>query len=262
MDKLVVGVVVKFAGLNRILRILVPECARDQSGVGPRGFAHPYPDPTVLLQDRERSDGDAFRYPLAAWDFHTVTRSREFEAVVHAAYVVAFEPAARQWCKPVAAAVLQCRDRPLRSAIEDDGFANDGPRGDLALGHLVTPASHVPKISQKHRTIPRGFYARPLGQVYTELTPVGTLTAPSAKMDQAPVGTGRRACSAELWCSSRWLCSLRQIRPPNWTFRYREEFRMPIGVRKSPKNEPATQRRELWGFAIQDQTAIAGMAVR
>jgi hypothetical protein len=34
-------------------------------------------------------------------------------------------------------------------------------------------------------------------------------------------------------------------KPP---FRYREEFQAPAGVRKSPKNEPAGSRVELWEF--------------
>ena len=95
VDKLVVGVIVKFAGLHRIIRILVPESTRDQCGIGARGLAHPYPDPTVLLHNRERTDSDAFRYPVAAGYFHTLTRGREFEAVIHAAYIIAFKPTAR-----------------------------------------------------------------------------------------------------------------------------------------------------------------------
>src|ERR1700733_3972894 len=32
------------------------------------------------------------------------------------------------------------------------------------------------------------------------------------------------------------------------TLRFREEFRTPIGVRKSPRNEPAVRRWYVWGF--------------
>ena len=147
VDKLVVGVIVKFAGLHRIIWILVPESARDQCGIGARGLAHPYPDPAVLLHNRERADGDAFRNPVAAGYFHTLARGREFEAVIHAAYIIAFKPAARQRREPVAAAVLQYCDRAVRGAIENNRFPDDGPSDDLALGHLVAPSCYVPKIS-------------------------------------------------------------------------------------------------------------------
>jgi hypothetical protein len=31
-------------------------------------------------------------------------------------------------------------------------------------------------------------------------------------------------------------------------FRFREEFRAPAGVRKSPRNDPRVTGRRLWGF--------------
>jgi putative transposase len=34
------------------------------------------------------------------------------------------------------------------------------------------------------------------------------------------------------------------------TSRFRAEFRAPLGVRKSPRNEPAVQMLRLWGFEI------------
>jgi hypothetical protein len=51
--------------------------------------------------------------------------------------------------------------------------------------------------------------------------------------------------------------------------RFREEFRTPIGdefpsrvrtlagVRKSPKNEPAVSRSELWGFVVLGEAVVA-----
>lgn len=71
VDKLVVGVIVKLAGLYCIIWILVPERARDQCGIGACHLTHPYPDPTVLLQNWERAHSDASRYPVAAGYFHT-----------------------------------------------------------------------------------------------------------------------------------------------------------------------------------------------
>lgn len=37
-------------------------------------------------------------------------------------------------------------------------------------------------------------------------------------------------------------------RAPNRTVCYREGFRTPLGVRKSPRNEPAGRQRSVWGF--------------
>jgi hypothetical protein len=129
-----------------MVRILVPKSTWDQRGVGTCGVAHPYPDPRVLLHNRERADSDAFGYPVAAGYFHTFPRGREFEAVIHAAYIIAFKPTARQRREPVAAA-LQHGDRVVRGAIENNWFPDDGPSDDLALGELVTPPRYLPKIS-------------------------------------------------------------------------------------------------------------------
>jgi hypothetical protein len=41
---------------------------------------------------------------------------------------------------------------------------------------------------------------------------------------------------------------------------HREEFRTPLGVRKSPKNEPAVHELWLWGFVILEKHAAVGMA--
>lgn len=53
---------------------------------------------------------------------------------------------------------------------------------------------------------------------------------------------------------------LPQLRAKNRPFRIRGEFRAPLGVRKSPKNEPAVQMQGLWGFEILGKHDGAGLA--
>ena len=46
----------------------------------------------------------------------------------------------------------------------------------------------------------------------------------------------------------------------NRTVQYRGEFRAPLGVRKSPRNEPAGQMLWLWGFEVFGKHGGAGLA--
>jgi hypothetical protein len=46
----------------------------------------------------------------------------------------------------------------------------------------------------------------------------------------------------------------------NQTGCLREGFRTPLGVRKSPKNEPAGHELLLWGFVILGKRGLVGMA--
>jgi hypothetical protein len=47
----------------------------------------------------------------------------------------------------------------------------------------------------------------------------------------------------------------------NRTFRFREEFRTPLGIRKSPKHEPAVNEQGLWGFRNLGESCGASAAV-
>src|ERR1700686_4849 len=45
-------------------------------------------------------------------------------------------------------------------------------------------------------------------------------------------------------------CRIFRSACPKWTISFRDEFRTPLGVRKSPKNEPAGGWRAVWGFRV------------
>lgn len=49
---------------------------------------------------------------------------------------------------------------------------------------------------------------------------------------------------------------------PQQTVRSRDEFRTPLGVRKSPKDEPAGRWRSVWGFRVWAMSERSGSAGR
>ncbi len=54
--------------------------------------------------------------------------------------------------------------------------------------------------------------------------------------------------------------TLRSLYRGHGDVRFRGEFRAPLGVRKSPRNESAVQGRWLWGFRVFGKHGGAGLA--
>ena len=73
---------------------------------------------------------------------------------------------------------------------------------------------------------------------------------PSAFDSQLPA-TDKLVLASKAAGTQRWQhVRISPRSTPKRTGRYREGFRTPLGVRKSPKNEPAGRWRSVWGFRI------------
>jgi hypothetical protein len=79
--------------------------------------------------------------------------------------------------------------------------------------------------------------------------------------------SGSALCSPMIWLGPNQSITVGRTNDrspvsdaPDLPVRFREEFRTPLGVRKSPKNEPAGCRVGLWGFddlAVQERAVAA-----
>ncbi len=110
VDQQIMRAVVELARLQPVSRIVERQRGRNGSGIGFRGIAHPHPDPAAHNLHRVAPHAGALRDQLLAGDLDAASVGRELQAVIHAAQVVALEPAERQRRKAMAAAILERHD--------------------------------------------------------------------------------------------------------------------------------------------------------
>ena len=125
--------------------IAVPVEIRDLVGIGQGRIAHPDPDQPVSFDCREglhaggRVDGFLRRHVGAAAD------RIEDEAVVAADHLIAVQVTERERQQAVPAGVFQRHDLTVGSPVQDDVFAADRARRQLALD-LVIPGRGIPRV--------------------------------------------------------------------------------------------------------------------
>src|SRR5207248_1609125 len=86
-----------------------------------------------------------------AGDLNAAAGRREFQPVIHAAQVIAFDAPARQWREPMAATILQRGDAAIALAVQNDRVVQHRAADDSGFGKIISPARDIPAIAQEHR---------------------------------------------------------------------------------------------------------------
>ncbi|MDT4847748.1 hypothetical protein FQZ97_818160 [compost metagenome] len=146
VNQLVIGVVLDVAGAEDPVRVIQSYCRRNQGRVSLGRIAHPYPDPTVLLDYRETADASLRRNGVLPRHFHTGTCAVELQSVVHATHGVAFLTTDGKRCGTMAAAVLQCSNAAVGLAEEHDGLIDDGAGKQSFRLDLVVPGGYIQQL--------------------------------------------------------------------------------------------------------------------
>ncbi len=151
VDQLVVGLIVHMAGPQGPRRIVEAYGRRDQPFVGLLRIAHPDPDPAVLGHHRIGAHAGRGGDHLLAGNLGAAAGPVEPQAVVHAAQLVALDPAQGQRREAVAAAVGHGDHAARGRAVDHHRLIDDGPRDGLLWRQIVIPGGDVPAIADEHR---------------------------------------------------------------------------------------------------------------
>jgi hypothetical protein len=77
----------------------------------------------------------------------------ELHAVVHASYIVAFDPTHRERGRAMATAVVEGYNFSARASIDHDGPLQNRPGELVAVDQFVIPGSNVPGIPEKDSVV-------------------------------------------------------------------------------------------------------------
>ena len=159
VDQQVMRGVVEMTGFQPVARIVERQRRRDRRRVGRGRLAHPDPHPGAAHGDGIAAHAGALRDELLAGDLDAAPVGRELQPVIHAAQVVALEPAHRERRETVAATILERRQPAVGGAVKRDRLIDDGTRVDGARRELGQPAGDVPGIADPHGFL-RAVFAR------------------------------------------------------------------------------------------------------
>ena len=152
-DQQPVRLVMHIAGQPAPFGIGERRIIHDQVGIGFFDLAHPDPDQVVALDHRIAAHAEFWRNHVLAGDLDALAAGLELHAVIHAADVVALDPAHRERRGAMATAIVERDHLAARAAIDHDRPLQDRAGELFAVDQFVIPGRDVPGIAKKDSVI-------------------------------------------------------------------------------------------------------------
>ena len=137
--------------------------------VGQRGITYPDPNKTMALGYRINPHLRFLVNPLLAGHPDALAALIEFQAVIFADQVIAFQISLGERKQAMWAAILKSRKRSVGLAIQHDGLAANCA-SKRRMFDFVIPGDGIPSVSQEHRSPPR-FTLRSEAHLATDASP-------------------------------------------------------------------------------------------
>ena len=125
-DQQIVCVVMQIGGNALPIRILQVGQVDDQGRIRLGRIAHPNPNEVAAFDDGVAAHLESRRNHVLAGNLHALSGAVVLDAVIHAAYSVAFEPALGEQRAAMRAAVVERDDLAAFTAIQQHVFAEQG----------------------------------------------------------------------------------------------------------------------------------------
>src|SRR5690606_38199892 len=103
--------------------------------------------PSMPLDHGILLDAETLGYRAVAGNLDAATIRSELQAVIHAAYVVAFEASERKWRMAMPALVGHRREFAIRLAVKQYRPLDDGDAEQAVYRQFMAPGGHIPAVA-------------------------------------------------------------------------------------------------------------------